>query len=306
MLVIASSVSAGVWRITYSSGGFMGATFISQNEAENTIESAYWFSRCTGVTADGGWAPGLSREDFDAVYRYTLLRGLLSAIAANRFSGDYAYISTDFEVIKRISDDATAVGQMINLRQRIIDQCNNSNSPQCAIIRELLDVYGRCVEMIDSEWKTYNEDLEKARAEARSARANAAAERAGATAALAARRECLSMLRTEGFSPSEITIKTEAGSFTFNNRDRNQVIDSATIAKINSDPKFSINIVSGQGIPNSTARIYYNNERLFSIHGRINKKNPEFTIATAFVWNVSNTAHNTICALVADGIIEIK
>jgi hypothetical protein len=157
-------------------GDIMGIVLTSGDQSKNTVESAYWFSDCNGATGGGGWEPGLNQAEFYKKYQYNNLFALLSQFAKDYApeSGDYAYIYRDFEAIKRISNEDTQLTQMINLRQRIAEQCNNNNNPKCASIKEFLDVYKKCMEIIDSEWNSYDGDLEKARMEAHNARAGSA------------------------------------------------------------------------------------------------------------------------------------
>jgi hypothetical protein len=93
----------------------------------------------------------LSRQRFEWEYKFKALEILLNRLE------HYKEVVNDYEAIKRISNENTKMAQMEQLRQKLINLCGNSSSPQCAEVKEALDRYRQCMAKIGSEWDSYND-----------------------------------------------------------------------------------------------------------------------------------------------------
>jgi TonB family protein len=102
----------------------------------------------------------LNRQEFEFHYKFYVLKNLLDRL------GRYEEVEKDMDAIDRISNEQTKMAQMVQLRQKLINLCGNSNSPQCAEVKERLADYDKCMAKLASEWESYIQGAKKIQAEA--------------------------------------------------------------------------------------------------------------------------------------------
>ncbi|MDR0305103.1 MAG: TonB family protein [Chitinispirillales bacterium] len=127
-VVVACSVWAGEWK-------YIGRDW-------------QWWGNCRNIYI---YKTNLNRQQFEWEYKNSALSKLLGDL-----SDDYIDINRDFAAIRRLSNEQTQMTQMEQLKQKLANNCANSNSPQCAEIKEKIADYNKCMAKISSEWESYN------------------------------------------------------------------------------------------------------------------------------------------------------